>query len=57
MASNMNSNDAFVLLTPSSSVLWAGHGCCDVEKGGASQLSEILGVELSEVAEGDEGGA
>ena len=53
----MNSNDAFVLLTPSSSVLWAGHGCCDVEKGGASQLSEILGVELSEVAEGDEGGA
>ncbi|XP_063051604.1 gelsolin b [Engraulis encrasicolus] len=54
VAANLNSNDAFVLLSSSSSVLWAGHGCSDVEKGGATQLSEILGVELSEVAEGDE---
>ncbi|XP_062398347.1 gelsolin-like [Sardina pilchardus] len=55
VASNLNSNDAFVLLSPSSSVLWAGHGSCDVEKGGATQLGEILGVELSEVTEGSEG--
>ncbi|KAL2091993.1 hypothetical protein ACEWY4_011791 [Coilia grayii] len=55
VAANLNSNDAFVLLRPSSSVLWAGHGCSDAEKGGATQLSQILGVELSEVAEGDEG--
>lgn len=55
-ACNLNSNDAFVLVTSSSSMLWAGHGSCDVEKGGAKQLSEILGVELAEVAEGDEGG-
>ncbi|KAG5281501.1 hypothetical protein AALO_G00072950 [Alosa alosa] len=56
VASNLNSNDAFVLVSPSSSVLWAGHGSCDVEQGGAKQLSEILGVELSEVTEGEEGG-
>lgn len=56
MASNLNSNDVFVLLNPSDSVLWVGQGASDVEKRGAKQLSEILGVQVSEVKEGEEGG-
>lgn len=56
VASNLNSNDAFVLVSPSGSVLWAGHGTSDAEKNGAQQLGDLLGVELSEMAEGEEGG-
>ncbi|XP_027018717.2 gelsolin-like isoform X2 [Tachysurus fulvidraco] len=55
VASNLNSNDVFVLLNPSDSVLWVGQGASDVEKRGAKQLSEILGVQVSEVKEGEEG--
>ncbi|KAK2845486.1 hypothetical protein Q7C36_010340 [Tachysurus vachellii] len=55
VASNLNSNDVFVLLNPSDSVLWVGQGASDVEKCGAKQLSEILGVQVSEVKEGEEG--
>ncbi|KAL6465324.1 hypothetical protein MHYP_G00254570 [Metynnis hypsauchen] len=55
VASNLNSNDAFILVNPSGSVLWVGQGTSDVEKHGAKQLSEILGLEVSEVAEGEEG--
>lgn len=56
VASNLNSNDAFVLVSPSGSVLWIGQGVSNTEKHGAKQLGEILGVEISEVAEGEEGG-
>lgn len=56
MASNLNSNDVFVMLSPSDSVLWLGQGSSDVEKLGAKQLSEILRVQVSEVTEGEEGG-
>ncbi|MCI4392768.1 hypothetical protein PGIGA_G00149800 [Pangasianodon gigas] len=55
VASNLNSNDVFILLNPSASVLWVGQGASDVEKHGAKQLSEILGVQVSEVTEGEEG--
>lgn len=55
VASNLNSNDVFILLSPSDSVLWVGQGASDVEKQGAKQLSEILGVQVSEVKEGEEG--
>uniref|UniRef100_A0A3B4D0I2 Gelsolin n=1 Tax=Pygocentrus nattereri TaxID=42514 RepID=A0A3B4D0I2_PYGNA len=55
VASNLNSNDAFILVNPSGSMLWVGQGTSDVEKHGAKQLSEILGLEVSEVAEGEEG--
>lgn len=57
MASNLNSNDVFILLSPSDSVLWVGQGASDVEKQGAKQLSEILGVQVSEVKEGEGGTA
>ncbi|XP_072520552.1 gelsolin b [Salminus brasiliensis] len=57
MASNLNSNDAFVLVDPSGSVLWVGKGTSDSERRGATQLSETLGVEVAEVAEGEEGDA
>lgn len=56
VASNLNSNDVFILVNPSNSVLWVGQGASDVEKYGAKQLAEILGVQVSEVTEGEEGG-
>lgn len=56
VASNLNSNDAFILLSPSDSVLWVGQGASDVERHGAQQLSEILGVQVSELREGEERG-
>ncbi|XP_036381933.1 gelsolin-like isoform X2 [Megalops cyprinoides] len=54
VASNLNSNDAFVLVTPAACFLWAGQGASDTEKGGALQLCDILGVSALEVAEGEE---
>lgn len=56
VASNLNSNDVFLLLNPSDSMLWVGHGASAVEKHGAKKLSETLGVQISEVTEGEEGG-
>lgn len=56
VASNLNANDVFILVNPSNSVLWVGQGASDVEKYGAKQLAEILGVRVSEVTEGEEGG-
>ncbi|XP_065140349.1 gelsolin b [Paramisgurnus dabryanus] len=56
VASNLNSNDAFVLVTPSGSKLWLGQGSSDAEKNGAKKLAGILGVNLSEISEGAEGG-
>ncbi|XP_066568739.1 gelsolin isoform X1 [Amia ocellicauda] len=53
-ATNLNSNDAFVLVTPSASFLWVGQGASDAEKKGAQQLTAILGVSTSELAEGRE---
>uniref|UniRef100_A0A7N6AQC9 Gelsolin n=1 Tax=Anabas testudineus TaxID=64144 RepID=A0A7N6AQC9_ANATE len=38
VASNLNSNDAFVLVTPGESFLWVGVGASDTEKQGAQQL-------------------
>uniref|UniRef100_A0A8C1YJ45 Gelsolin n=1 Tax=Cyprinus carpio TaxID=7962 RepID=A0A8C1YJ45_CYPCA len=56
VASSLNSNDAFVLVTASGSVLWLGHGTSNAEKTGAKKLASILGVDLSEISEGAEGG-
>lgn len=55
VASSLNSNDAFVLVTPSGSTLWLGQGTSDAEKNGAAKLGSILGVTLSEISEGAEG--
>uniref|UniRef100_A0A672SKY7 Gelsolin n=1 Tax=Sinocyclocheilus grahami TaxID=75366 RepID=A0A672SKY7_SINGR len=57
MSSNLNSNDAFVLVTPAASFIWVGRGACDTEKRGAQQLCDILGVSSSELGEGGEDGS
>ncbi|XP_061119698.1 gelsolin-like isoform X1 [Conger conger] len=54
VASNLNSNDAFVLVTPGGCFLWAGQGASDTEKRGAQQLCGILGVSASRLGEGGE---
>ncbi|PIO38615.1 hypothetical protein AB205_0144980 [Aquarana catesbeiana] len=53
-ASNLNSNDAFVLKTPSAAFLWVGQGASDPEKRGAQELLNVLGVSGSQIAEGSE---
>ncbi|KAM4719940.1 gelsolin a isoform 2-T2 [Anableps anableps] len=54
-ASNLNSNDAFVLVTPDGTSLWVGVGASDTEKQAAQQLCSILGVSASsELSEGGE---
>lgn len=55
-ASQLNSNDAFILVTPGGSFLWVGVGASDPEKQGAQQLCDILGVSASELSEGGETG-
>lgn len=56
MSSQLNSNDAFILVTPGGSFLWVGVGASDTEKQGAQQLCGILGVSASELPEGGETG-
>ncbi|KAM8829132.1 gelsolin a isoform 2-T2 [Spinachia spinachia] len=53
-SSNLNSNDAFILVTPGDSFLWVGEGASDPEKQGAQQLCDILGLSASELSEGGE---
>ncbi|KAJ8346782.1 hypothetical protein SKAU_G00281830 [Synaphobranchus kaupii] len=53
-ASNLNSNDAFILVTPEGCFLWVGQGASDTEKRGAQQLCSILGVSASQLGEGGE---
>lgn len=55
-SSQLNSNDAFILVTPGGSTLWVGVGASDTEKRGARQLCDILGVSASELSEGGETG-
>ncbi|KAM6985207.1 gelsolin a isoform 1-T1 [Aplochiton taeniatus] len=54
VSSNLNSNDAFLLVTPGAFFMWVGHGASDTEKHGVQQLCNILGVSSSEMAEGGE---
>ncbi|XP_053552194.1 gelsolin isoform X2 [Bombina bombina] len=53
-ANNLNSNDAFVLKTPTAAYLWFGQGSSDAEKRGANDLLNILGISASQIAEGGE---
>ncbi|XP_003757131.1 gelsolin isoform X1 [Sarcophilus harrisii] len=53
-ASELNSNDAFVLKTPSSAYLWVGEGASDTEKSGAQELLNVLQARSVQVAEGSE---
>ncbi|XP_075435078.1 gelsolin isoform X2 [Ascaphus truei] len=54
VASNLNSNDAYVLKTPSAAYQWIGQGSSDAEKRGAKELLNILGASGSQIAEGRE---
>lgn len=54
IASELNSNDAFVLKTPSSAYLWVGEGASDTEKSGAQELLNVLKARPVQVAEGSE---
>nr|DBA21092.1 TPA: hypothetical protein GDO54_017801 [Pyxicephalus adspersus]DBA21093.1 TPA: hypothetical protein GDO54_017801 [Pyxicephalus adspersus] len=53
-ASNLNSNDVFVLKTPSAAFLWVGQGASEPEKQGAKELLNVLGVSGTQIAEGSE---
>lgn len=55
-SSQLNSNDAFILVTPGGTFQWVGVGASDTEKQGAQQLCGILGVSASELSEGGESG-
>ncbi|CAL8317875.1 unnamed protein product [Lota lota] len=54
VSSNLNSNDAFIVVAPGGSFLWSGQGASDTEKQGALQLCDILGVSAAELPEGGE---
>uniref|UniRef100_A0A8B9ZJ56 Gelsolin n=1 Tax=Anas platyrhynchos TaxID=8839 RepID=A0A8B9ZJ56_ANAPL len=53
-ASQLNSNDAFVLKTPSAAYLWVGQGASNAEKSGAQELLNVLGARSVQVSEGRE---
>ncbi|XP_060613352.2 gelsolin isoform X1 [Anolis sagrei] len=53
-AKELNSNDAFVLKTPSASFLWVGSGASASETAGAQELLKVLGARGTQVVEGRE---
>lgn len=55
-AGALNSNDAFVLKTPSAAYLWVGTGASEAEKTGAQELLRVLQAQPVQVAEGSEPG-
>lgn len=55
-AGALNSNDAFVLKTPSAAYLWVGAGASEAEKMGAQELLRVLRAQPVQVAEGSEPG-
>ena len=55
-AGALNSNDAFVLKTPSAAYLWVGAGASEAEKTGALELRRVLRAQPVQVAEGSEPG-
>lgn len=40
-ASNLNSGDSFVLLTPTDVYLWVGNGCSAEESTAAEEISQV----------------
>ncbi|KAB1279776.1 Gelsolin [Camelus dromedarius] len=53
-AGALNSNDAFVLKTPSAAYLWVGTGASEAEKTGAQEVLRVLRAQPVQVAEGSE---
>uniref|UniRef100_A0A8C8RIZ5 Gelsolin n=1 Tax=Pelusios castaneus TaxID=367368 RepID=A0A8C8RIZ5_9SAUR len=54
VASELNSNDAFVLKTPSAAYLWVGQAASSTEISGAQELLKILRARPVQIAEGSE---
>lgn len=55
-ASNLNTNDVFVLKTPSALFVWRGVGASDEEMDAAKHVVDFLGGNPSQVSEGKEPG-
>lgn len=55
-ASNLNTNDVFVLKSPSALFVWRGVGASDEEMGAAKHVTSFLGGSASQVSEGKEPG-
>lgn len=55
-ASNLNTNDVFVLKSPSAVFVWRGVGASDEEMAAAKHVVESLGGSSSQVSEGKEPG-
>lgn len=55
-ASNLNSNDVFVLKTPRALFVWRGAGATDEEMAASRHVTGFLGGNPSQVAEGKEPG-
>lgn len=55
-ASNLNTNDAFVLKSPNGLYVWRGVGASDEEMGATKHVVSFLGGSASQVAEGKEPG-
>ncbi|XP_034272516.1 gelsolin isoform X1 [Pantherophis guttatus] len=53
-AKELNSNDVFVLKTPTTAYVWVGQGASNTEKSGAQELLKVLRVQATQIAEGRE---
>ncbi|CAK8696042.1 unnamed protein product [Clavelina lepadiformis] len=54
-ASNLNSNDAFLLITPDGNSVWCGKGASETEISAASEVTSTLGTSSpSRIEEGEE---
>ncbi|XP_061695508.1 scinderin like b [Syngnathoides biaculeatus] len=53
-ASNLNTNDVFVLKSPSGLFVWRGVGASDDEMGAAKHVVDFLGGSASQISEGKE---
>lgn len=55
-ATSLNTNDVFVLKSPSSLFVWKGKGATEEELTAAGYVVEVLGGDVTEVAETEESG-
>ncbi|XP_070830439.1 scinderin like b [Chaetodon trifascialis] len=53
-ASNLNTNDVFVLKSPNAMFVWRGVGASDEEMGAAKHVTSFLGGSANQVSEGKE---
>jgi len=56
LASNLNTNDVFVLKAPDATLVWRGLGASDDEMAGAKHVAAVLGGGATDITEGKEPG-